>query len=68
MKICLKVLKIKIFELELKIKKLLFELALMVFTIIGSLFAEKIQYEILLAPMKSLTNCEIPSRNPLHET
>ncbi len=51
----------------IKIKSILSVLALMVFTIFGCLFVEKIKKKFLLASIKSLTNSENPSSKPLQE-
>jgi hypothetical protein len=50
-----------------KIKAILSVLAMKVFTIFGCLFVEKIKKKFLLASIKSLTNSENPSSNPLQE-
>ncbi len=42
--------------------------ALMVFTIFGCLFVEKMENKFLLASLKSLTNSVNPSSSPLQET
>ncbi len=54
------------FSKILKFKTVLYELALMVFTIFGCLFMKKSKIKFLYASMKSLTICEKPSSNPFH--
>jgi hypothetical protein len=48
-----------------KNETVLFEWALMVFTILDFFLWRKSKVKFLLASMKSLTNCDIPSSNPL---